>query len=178
MTEPCDHTSVGMLVFGEEFGQQKILLIERKKMPYGFAPPAGHVDAGKNVGELSDEDFRNAASRELREETGLSTITAPLIYQDRMSNECRRGGAFHYWRIYAPQWNGAVVASPDETKGYRWVSLRELNGLSERTTRRLAGGISDEEWQADPGIEPVWYTFFQVNAVKQYIEYRLSRPVL
>ena len=40
MVKKCDHTSVGMLVWKNK----KILLIERKKAPFGFAPPAGHVD--------------------------------------------------------------------------------------------------------------------------------------
>ena len=36
----CDHKSVGMLI--RKGG--KILLIERKRPIFGFAPPAGHVD--------------------------------------------------------------------------------------------------------------------------------------
>jgi len=36
----CDHTGVGIHVWRNG----KLLLIERKKFPFGFAPPAGHVD--------------------------------------------------------------------------------------------------------------------------------------
>ena len=61
MTKKCDHTSVGMLVWKED----KLLLIERKKPPFGFALPAGHVDG--------DDSFEVAAKRELEEEVGLKT---------------------------------------------------------------------------------------------------------
>jgi ADP-ribose pyrophosphatase YjhB (NUDIX family) len=51
----CDHTSVGIFVWEKD----KLLLIERKKIPYGFAIPAGHVDG--------DGSFEEARARELKE---------------------------------------------------------------------------------------------------------------
>lgn len=78
-----------MLVFNN---QGKILLIERKKTPPGFAPPAGHVDG---------DTFRDAATRELREEVGLSVQNLDEIARGKKNNHCRRiGGNFHDWRIY------------------------------------------------------------------------------
>jgi 8-oxo-dGTP pyrophosphatase MutT (NUDIX family) len=46
------------------------LLIERRQFPFGFAPPAGHVDDG--------ETYIDAACRELQEEVGLE---APLLFR-------------------------------------------------------------------------------------------------
>ena len=59
MSAKCDHTSVGILVWKEE----KLLLIERKNFPFGFAPPAGHLDG---------DTYEEAAKRELLEETGYA----------------------------------------------------------------------------------------------------------
>jgi len=55
----CDNTSVGMLVRKED----KVLLLERMKPPYGFAPPAGHVD--EDLTSTGKKDFEAAARREL-----------------------------------------------------------------------------------------------------------------
>ncbi|MEK9177792.1 MAG: NUDIX hydrolase, partial [Patescibacteria group bacterium] len=61
MSKICDHKSVGMFIWNDD----KLLLIERGKRPYGFAVPAGHVDG--------DKTFEIAAIRELKEEVGLDT---------------------------------------------------------------------------------------------------------
>ncbi len=40
MPKICDNKVVGIIVLRDN----KMLLIERKKFPFGFAPPAGHLD--------------------------------------------------------------------------------------------------------------------------------------
>lgn len=67
MSKLCDNKSVGMIVWRND----KLLLIERKKPPFGFAPPAGHVD--------DDKSFEVAAKRELKEEVGLDTDNLELL---------------------------------------------------------------------------------------------------
>lgn len=62
MTKKCDNKSVGMLVWRDG----SLLLIERRKPPFGFAPPAGHIDG--------DDSFEESAKRELKEEVGLEMI--------------------------------------------------------------------------------------------------------
>ncbi|NQV00584.1 MAG: NUDIX hydrolase, partial [Parcubacteria group bacterium] len=89
MTKKCDNKSVGMLVWRDE----KLLLIERKKQPFGFAPPAGHLD--------EDNSFEHSAERELKEEVGLDSKSIELLVEGRKENPCRReGGSWHYWKIY------------------------------------------------------------------------------
>jgi ADP-ribose pyrophosphatase YjhB (NUDIX family) len=144
--DSCDHTSVGMLVWKEE----KLLLIERKKVPFGFAPPAGHVD--------NRASYEIAADSELFEEVGLSPKRRTLVAEGRQNNACRRvGGSWHYWKIYKVEvvdYN--VSLSIAEAKQIKWCSLAELKKLTLRTEQYLAGEIHDKEWAASPGLEPVW----------------------
>ena len=145
----CDHKSVGMLVRRNG----KLLLIERKKFPWGFAPPAGHVDG--------DSDFESAARRELSEEVGLQATALKLVAEGRKENKCRReNGDWHYWKIYEVQAKGDLHRSQDETKQARWFSQAEIDHLAERTKEYLRGKIGEEEWEGAPGIEPIWLEWF------------------
>ena len=150
MTKICDHTSVGIIVRrGEE-----ILLIERKKFPFGFAPPSGHVDL--------DPDYETAAKRELKEEVGLEVVELNLLIEGKKENKCRRdGGTWHYWKIYQAEVQGDIVASSDETKQVGWFSPERIRELSDRTGKYLSGEITEKEWEESPGIEVVWYEWFK-----------------
>lgn len=150
MPKICDHTSVGMLVW--EKG--KLLLIERKKFPFGFAPPAGHVDG--------DASYEESAKRELAEEVGLKSLSLEMLAEGRKENACRReGGSWHYWKIYRVKTEGEIQRSLDETKQAKWLSVDEIKLLSQRTEKYLAGDISEKEWQDNPGIEVVWCDWFK-----------------
>ena len=141
----CDHTSVGVLVLRN----QKLLLIERKKPPYGFAPPAGHVD--------DHGSFVAAARAELREEVGLEAANLRLVISGRCENPCRReGGDWHYWHIFAAEAPGAITASDDEVRSVDWKNKQDLNELAKRTEQYLAGEITESDWNNNPGLEPVW----------------------
>jgi ADP-ribose pyrophosphatase YjhB (NUDIX family) len=148
----CDHTSVGMLVWKEN----KLLMIERKRFPFGYAPPAGHVD--------SDPSFEVAAIRELDEEVGLNAIDLQLIAEGNMNNHCRRiNGTWHYWRIYEVhvKERDNIQASFVEVKKVKWFTKAEIRALANRTKLFLAQQLNDEEWQKSPGLEVVWYEWFQ-----------------
>ena len=150
MSKKCDHTSVGMLVY--KHGD--LLLIERKLFPFGFAPPAGHVDG--------DPTFEAAAARELSEEVGLKANKLELVIEGRQDNHCKReDGNWHYWKIYQILADGDLQPSPDETKQAGWFSHDQIEKLAQRTTDYLKGQISDPDWQASPGLEPVWYEWFR-----------------
>ncbi|EKE10662.1 MAG: hypothetical protein ACD_15C00217G0010 [uncultured bacterium] len=150
MTKICDHTSVGILVWKED----NLLLIERKKFPFGFAVPAGHVDG--------DESYEKAARRELKEEVGLTSGSLELLIEGRKENPCRREqGDWHYWKIYRTEANGEVRRSLDETKRAVWLSIDQIKSLTQKTEEYLAGNISEEEWEKDPGIEVVWCKWFK-----------------
>lgn len=146
----CDHKSAGMLVWKDN----KLLLIERKKPPFGFAVPAGHVDA--------DSSFEEAAKRELKEEVGLNAKSLQLIIEGKKENPCRRqGGNWHYWKIYKIETEGEVGPSKKETKQAEWYLTEEIRQLGSRTENYLRGEISEEEWQNSPGLEPIWYEWFK-----------------
>ena len=131
MAKICDHKSVGMMVWKEG----KLLMIERKKWPPGFAVPAGHVDG--------DVNFDDAARRELKEEVGLDAINLTLIYEGRRENPCRReDGSWHYWKIYKVEAKGEVVRSLEETKQAGWYSIEEIKEMGDK-------------------VEPIWREFFK-----------------
>lgn len=132
----------------------KLLLIERKLFPFGFAPPAGHVD--------DKGSFENAAREEVQEEVGLTSLKIKLIAEGKKENPCRRkGGTWHYWKIYEVETTGEIKRSEDETKQVNWFSQNQIRKLANRTNEYLAGKISEEDWQNLPGIEPVWLEWFK-----------------
>jgi len=135
-----------MLIYDEG----RLLLIERKIPPFGFAPPAGHVD--------QHGSHEQAAKDEVREEVGLKPISLTLVKEGRKDNTCSRtGGDWHYWKIYQVEAEGELKPSADETKQAKYVTSEELRKLAARTERYLAGEIAEDEWQKSPGLEPVWY---------------------
>lgn len=144
----CDNKSVGMLVW--ENG--KLLLIERKNLPFGFAPPAGHLDG---------DDFEQAATRELSEEVGLEVKGLKLIAEGRKENSCRRGSKWHYWKIYKIEASGDLKRSESETKQAGWYSKSDLLALAQKTEKYLSGKILEKEWEKYPGFEPVWYEWLK-----------------
>lgn len=151
MPKICDHKSVGMLVWKNG----ELLLIERKKPPFGFAPPAGHLDE-------DGDNFKSAAERELREEVGLNAENIELVMEGRKENPCRReDGSWHYWKIYEIDAGGEIKRSEDETKQAGFYGKDKISLLALRTEKYLQGKINQEEWEKNPGIEPVWYEWFK-----------------
>lgn len=149
-TKVCDHRCVGMLVWKNG----KLLLIERKRFPFGFAPPAGHLD--------QDNSFEKAAKRELKEEVGLEATSLKLVLDAKKNNICRRvDGNWHHWKIYEVKATGNIKRSPVETKQIGWYSPDEIKTLAKITAGYLKGKITEEKWQQEPGIETVWYDWFK-----------------
>lgn len=146
----CDNKSVGMLIRrGDE-----ILLIERKKFPFGFAMPAGHVD--------DKGSFEDAAREEVEEEVGFKATALKQLKEGKKNNLCRRpGGSWHYWKVYEVEVEGNLSPSEEETKQVGWYSKEEIERLAERTEEYLAGNISEVEWEANPGLEIVGYEWFK-----------------
>lgn len=149
-TKVCDNKSVGMIIRKNN----DILLIERRKPPFGFAPPAGHVD--------DKGSFENAAREEVQEEVGLMPKSIRLIAEGRKENPCRReSGTWHYWKIYQVEADGKIKRSEDETKQAGWFSTDQIKFLAQRTEGYLSGKIPEGEWRQSPGIEPVWYQWMK-----------------
>ena len=151
MADQCDNRSVGMIVRNDK---GELLLIERKKEPYGFAPPAGHVD--------DHGSFEDAARVELEEEVGLVAESLELVAEGRKDNTCRReGGDHHKWKIYRVTATGEVKRSKEETKQAGWYTPLAIQKLAAKTEKYNRGEISEKEWRRSPGIEPVWYGWFK-----------------
>lgn len=150
MPKQCDHKSVGMLVWRDD----KLLLIERAKFPFGFAPPAGHVDG--------DPLFEDAARRELKEEVGLEATGLKLLFEGRKDNPCHReGGNWHYSKLYEVTTIGEVKRSEDETKQVGFYSKEDLKLLAQKTEKFLSGKTKEKEWEDSPGLEPAWYEWLK-----------------
>lgn len=147
----CDHTSVGILVVRGS----KLLLIERRRPPIGYAPPAGHVD--------DDHSFIEAARRELQEEVGVTAENLVLIAEGRKDNPCRRErGTWHYWKIYLADEDGKELALAEaEAKSARWCDLDDLIRLQLRTEAYVKREVCEKEWAESPGLEPVWAEWLQ-----------------
>ncbi|OGZ44017.1 MAG: hypothetical protein A3J55_01125 [Candidatus Ryanbacteria bacterium RIFCSPHIGHO2_02_FULL_45_17b] len=154
MEKVCDHTSVGIMVWRGD----KLLLIERAKFPKGFAVPAGHVDG--------DATYEDSAKRELKEEVGLDAMGLRLIAEGRKENPCRRaGGIYHYWKLFQVEAHGTLKRSQKETKQAGWHTKDEIKKLAEKTERYVKKEISEDEWNENPGLEPVMYEWFKELAI-------------
>ena len=150
----CDNRSVGVVISDET---NRTALLRRARFPVGMAPPAGHVD-----GHGSPEE---AAMAEVSEEIGLHLAASGLIktriQERRVANKCRRsGGDYHWWWVYeATVPNSNLRPDADETLGAGWYSAADLQKLADRYEAYRNGSIGEDAWQAEPGLEPVWYEF-------------------
>ena len=123
------HYSVGAIIKKED----KYLMIDRAKPPFGFACVAGHVDEG--------ETPEMAMKREVAEESGLEVISMEKIYEDELDfNTCRRGITVHYFYVFKCQTKGEILPNLLETKSIGWYTRAEINELT---------------------LEPVWEYWFE-----------------
>lgn len=157
MEKYCDNRSVGVILTNDH---NEYALLTRGRFPIGIAPPAGHID-----GHGSPEQ---AAIDEVGEELGVALAIDGLrrsaIMNRRVENVCRReGGDYHIWNVYEACVDKGTVLLPDplETNGAKWYTDDEVALLAERTRLYSAGKVSDGEWAARPGLEPVWLDFLQ-----------------
>lgn len=156
---PCDHTSVGILVFRDG----KLLIIDRKRPPLGLAAPAGHVDKHGNSDDSEEKQYEQAAINELEEEAGLTATSLTLIDEGRMENPCRRpDGDWHYWRIYQAKADGELRPSTEETRGHFWCSKEQMAALLNNESVTMDHGKI--------GLEPVWRDWFtRINVLERFL---------
>ncbi len=117
--------TVDALVFLKEASKNyKILLIERKNNPYKghFALPGGFVDM--------DETLKDAATRELQEETGLQGVELHQLYAfDAIDRDPRgRNLCVAFYGITSPE-NSKVTANDDAEKA-QWFDINNLPRLA------------------------------------------------
>jgi ADP-ribose pyrophosphatase YjhB (NUDIX family) len=134
----CDHIvffdpKVAVVIFIVQDG--KILLIKRAVDPGKgrWAFPAGFVDAG--------EDPKEAARRELLEETGLDIEIIRLF--DVFARNTDDGGTADIIIAYVARITGGTLQALDDAEAVGWFGAYELPELVFATT-----GILVERWLA------------------------------
>jgi 8-oxo-dGTP pyrophosphatase MutT (NUDIX family) len=171
----CNHTSVGVIV---ERGDT-YLFFKRVKFPPGYAAPAGHVDELPYLNHPNEAGiYEEAAGRELEEEVGLLARRLTLVLEATTLYPCRRipldaGEAaparvaanehWHRWRVYRAEIDEAQASrgNETETRDLQWLTREQLQAKAARTALYLQGRITEQEWRAEPGLEPVWKDFFE-----------------
>ena len=112
------HYSVGAIIEREG----KILMMERRQIPLGFACPAGHVDESQTPEE--------ALRREVKEETGLEIKGFKLLIEgDHEGTGCTRGVKLHHWYIYKVDAQGEPVKEDREARSMGWYTREEIKKL-------------------------------------------------
>ncbi len=114
------HRSVGVIIKNKK---GEILMIERVKLPFGWACPAGHID--------DDEKPEEALKREVKEEVGLEIKNIKLlIYEFVDWNKCSQGTVGHDWYVFEALFDkGSLVLERKEVKNFQWINQNELKNL-------------------------------------------------
>ena len=123
------HESVGVIVQRKD---GKILLFMRTKYPFDWTIPAGHLEVG--------EDKKQAALRELQEETGVSAKDGKVIFEGELRGESCVGGAdVHNWHLYLVHVENDVVITIENEEGshFMWASIDNLPNKVTKATSML-----------------------------------------
>lgn len=155
MPKLCDQRTVGVLITDD---RDRLLMITRNT-----APVAGHQDLTEGADHGGLHTAEDAARAEVAEEVGLSaTRMRPLLRDVWVPTWCRRtlpAGATehgHRWTVYRAEAAGDLAPDDRETRGAAWYTPEEVGDLARATLAYARGQMSDEQWQREPGLEPVW----------------------
>lgn len=124
------HRSVGAIIKQEN----EILLLKRRKYPYKYSIPAGHLE--------EDEDPDKAVSREVKEETGIGQESNIFkqVFKGKIDDPCRRGCDIHDWNLYLLELSEKPdLTSNDEAEYLEWIDVSQLSKkeLTEPTKKFL-----------------------------------------
>ncbi|WP_326841036.1 hypothetical protein OHB33_00740 [Streptomyces sp. NBC_01558] len=78
------------------------------------------------------------------------------------ANRCRRtpsGPVGHHWWIFQAGFSGSLCPSPREIRAPRWIRPAQLQQQARRTAAYANGCLDREEFEHEPGLEPVWCRF-------------------
>ena len=108
----------------------RVLLTQRARPPFQnrWSLPGGHVKRG--------EGLRDAALRELKEETGINASLGEIIGW----NEIIRPEKHVVIAVFIAQFESGEAAAADDAKAVRWVDHREIDTLE--LTPGLAGIVN------------------------------------
>lgn len=120
------HETVGALVQRPAGDERLTLLFLRRKFPFLYTIPAGHLERQR--------DPAAEMARELEEESGLAVDYAELLWPDDpplLYDPCRRGADWHRWRLYRVSALGAPRLS-DEGRIIGWYRAGEVQSLADQ----------------------------------------------
>lgn len=141
----CCGTSVGVVIRDK---RNRFLVMKRGWFPAGYAFVGGH------------DDHPDSVVAEVREEVGLTVTSYEVVARDFwLPNLCASPPSEvpgHHWVVADAQVEGEVNPDPVETDGAEWMSTDQMERLIERTLDWARDRLSDEEFEAQPGFEPVW----------------------
>lgn len=171
-TKWCDGRSVGVRIRRTgPAGERQTALLRRKKPPFGWALPAGHVDdhGGPDADLAARIDA--TAAEEVAEEIGLTTTAISAVADlGFIGNPCSRrpsaDGYGHHWWIRQADVDGHdVVLAPDEATKFMWATDDDIAALIRRTVELAdyaakGGRMSLKEYADKVGMEPVWVLMY------------------
>lgn len=157
----CDRISVGVIIEGSDDSEfageaDTILMFNRVKAPVGVAPVAGHLDGHGNIIATAFDEADEEVSLRLYE---LRSVIEGRWRDNVCSRQRGQGKAGHTWWVERAYGIGVPKAKHDESANLHWYHRDEIHDLALRTHMYAHGLVSDEEWLAQPGLEPVWAAF-------------------
>lgn len=121
----------------------RILMIRRRNPPNAgqLALPGGKVEVG--------ESLRDAAVRELHEETGVEAFAERILTAIDLFDHDDRGGLLAHYVIVVVgmHWRGGVEAAADDATELRWMDLAMLDAANAEvceSAARVARRLLDE----------------------------------
>ncbi len=120
---------VGVVLFKDD----EVLLVKRAKPPISdnWSIPGGAQELGETV--------REAALRELKEETGIEAEIIGLVdVVDGITKDENGGVKFHYTLVdFCAEWRGGEAVAEDDVAAVHWAKLAELDSYKmwEKTAR-------------------------------------------
>lgn len=118
------HETVGAVIRRGSPHMRQTLLFLRRKFPFQYTLPAGHIEIGTNP----EQELR----REVAEETGLIVTASVQLFPESellFEDPCRRGADFHRWQVYQVEAEGTVKMS-DEARIIGWYTDQEIQQFS------------------------------------------------